>query len=52
MTQAHSTPPMVHDDARREFDDETGAEKALSAAQTHGWFAVSMQSDRRWIFPN
>ena len=42
---------VVHDDAQREFDYMAGAEKALSAAQMHGWTTVSMQCEWRQIFP-
>ena len=42
--------PVLHDDAEREFDYVAGAEKALDAAQTHGWSVVSMQRDWRTIF--
>jgi len=41
---------VVHDDAQREFDYMAGAEKALSAAQMHGWTTVSMQRDWRQMF--
>ena len=41
---------VLHDDAQREFDYVAGAEKALDAAQTHGWTVVSMQRDWRTVF--
>jgi len=41
----------VHDDAEREFEYIAGAEKAISAAQTHGWATVSMQRDWHRVFP-
>ena len=41
---------VLHDDAQREFDYVAGAEKALEAAQTHGWTIVSMQRDWDTIF--
>ena len=41
---------VLHDDAQREFDYVAGAEKALDAAQTHGWTIVSMQHDWRTVF--
>ncbi len=43
---------VLHDDAQREFDYVAGAEKALEAAQTHGWTIVSMQRDWDTIFPS
>ena len=42
---------VVHDDAEREFEYIAGAEKVLSAAQTHGWTTVSMKREWRKIFP-
>ena len=42
---------VVHDDAGREFDYVAGAEKALSAAQTHGWTTISVKRDWRTVFP-
>ena len=42
---------VVHDDADREFDYVAGAEKVLSAVQTHGWTAVSIQRDWKKVFP-
>ena len=42
--------PRILDDAQREFDYLAGAEKALDAAQTHGWTVVSMQRDWRTVF--
>jgi phosphoglycolate phosphatase-like HAD superfamily hydrolase len=41
---------VLHDDAQREFDYVAGAEKALDAAQAHGWITVSMQRDWRTVF--
>jgi len=41
---------VLHDDAKREFDYIAGAEKALDAAQTHGWSIVSIQHDWDTIF--
>ena len=41
---------VLHDDTQREFDYVAGAEKALDAAQTHGWTIVSMKNDWRTIF--
>jgi phosphoserine phosphatase len=42
---------VVHDDADREFDYVSGAEKVLSAAQVHGWTPVSIKSEWRRVFP-
>ncbi len=42
---------VVHDDADREFDYNAGAEKVLSAAQTHDWTTVSIKHDWRKVFP-
>jgi phosphoglycolate phosphatase-like HAD superfamily hydrolase len=42
---------VVHDDAKREFEYIAGAEKILSAAQTHGWTTVSMRREWRKVFP-
>ena len=42
---------VVHDDAEREFDYVAGAEKIISAAQTHNWTAVSIQRDWQKVFP-
>ena len=42
---------VVHDDADREFDYVTGAEQVISAAQTQGWTAVSIQRDWQKVFP-
>jgi hypothetical protein len=41
---------VVHDDADREFDYVAGAEKAISAARTHGWIEISMRHDWRQVF--
>jgi hypothetical protein len=55
FTGGLSTPALhlliVHDDAEREFEYIAGAEKVLSAAQTHGWTTVSTQREWRKIFP-
>ena len=42
---------VVHDDADREFDYNAGAEKVLSAAQTHDWTTVSIKHDWQKVFP-
>jgi phosphoglycolate phosphatase-like HAD superfamily hydrolase len=41
---------IVHDDAEREFDYVTGAERALDRARTDGWTTVSMNNDWTTIF--
>jgi hypothetical protein len=41
---------VLHDDAEREFDYTTGAEQALSQAQTDGWTVVSMKNDWTTVF--
>jgi phosphoglycolate phosphatase-like HAD superfamily hydrolase len=42
---------VVHDDAEREFEYVAGAEKVISAVQTHGWTAVSIHRDWQKVFP-
>jgi phosphoglycolate phosphatase-like HAD superfamily hydrolase len=42
---------VVHDDADREFDYVAGAEKVISAAQTHGWMTISIKREWRKVFP-
>ena len=39
-----------HDDAKREFAYDEGAEKALAAAKARGWTMVSMKEDFRTVF--
>jgi len=39
-----------HDDAEREFVYDGGAEKALAAADEHGWTVVSMKEDFMTVF--
>jgi phosphoglycolate phosphatase-like HAD superfamily hydrolase len=41
---------VLHDDADREFDYVTGAEKALDLAKTHGWVVPSMKNDWTTVF--
>lgn len=41
---------VLHDDAEREFDYTTGAEKALEQATTDGWTVVSMKNDWTTVF--
>jgi hypothetical protein len=41
---------VLHDDAEREFDYTTGAEKALSQAEIDGWTVVSMKNDWTTVF--
>jgi hypothetical protein len=40
-----------HDDDEREFAYDTGAGKALAAAEQHGWTVVSMKHDFATVFP-
>ena len=39
-----------HDDAKREFAYDTGAEKALTEAAERGWTIVSMKDDFKTVF--
>jgi phosphoserine phosphatase len=41
---------ILHDDAEREFDYTTGAEKALKRAPTDGWTVVSIKHDWLTVF--
>jgi phosphoglycolate phosphatase-like HAD superfamily hydrolase len=41
---------VLHDDADREFDYVSGAEKALEQADKDGWTVVSMKSDWTTVF--
>ena len=41
---------VLHDDAEREFDYITGAEKALDLAARDGWTVVSMRNDWATVF--
>ena len=41
---------VLHDDADREFDYVSGAEKALDRAQSEGWTIVSMKNDWASVF--
>lgn len=41
---------LNHDDQEREFDYQTGAERALDLASTRGWTVVSMKHDWRTVF--
>jgi len=42
---------VLHDDAEREFDYVTGAEKALQVAADYNWTVVSMKRDFSQVFP-
>ena len=42
---------LVHDDAEREFDYVSGAEKAIEAVKANGWTAISIQKDWKQVFP-
>jgi phosphoglycolate phosphatase-like HAD superfamily hydrolase len=41
---------VLHDDAEREFDYTTGAERALERARTDGWTVVSVKNDWTSVF--
>ncbi len=41
---------VLHDDAEREFDYTTGAEKSLEIARAQGWTVVSMKNDWSTVF--
>jgi phosphoserine phosphatase len=41
---------VMHDDAEREFDYVTGAERALERADGHGWTVASMKHDWSTVF--
>ena len=41
---------VLHDDAEREFDYTTGAERALTRAEADGWTVVSMKNDWTTVF--
>ena len=40
----------LHDDAEREFDDVSGAERSLEQAETQGWTVVSVKDDWSTVF--
>jgi phosphoserine phosphatase len=51
----HATAPtlrllVLHDDAEREYDYTTGAERALERAAAEGWTVVSMKHDWATVF--
>jgi hypothetical protein len=41
---------VMHDDAAREFDYVSGAEKSLALAKQNGWTVISMKNDWKTIF--
>jgi phosphoserine phosphatase len=41
---------VLHDDAAREFDYVSGAEKSLALAKQYGWTIVSMKKDWKTVF--
>jgi hypothetical protein len=41
---------VLHDDAKREFSYEAGAERALDRARAQGWTVVSIQKDWAKVF--
>jgi phosphoserine phosphatase len=57
MLQFANKPPrpamrllVLHDDAAREFDYVTGAEKSLELAKQNAWTVVSMMNDWKTVF--
>jgi phosphoserine phosphatase len=57
MLQFANKPPrpalrllVLHDDAAREFDYVTGAEKSLELAKQYGWIVVSIKNDWKTVF--
>jgi phosphoserine phosphatase len=42
---------VAHDDAQREFDYTTGAERALEEAAEKGWTIISIKNDWATVFP-
>jgi len=57
MLQFANKPPrpafrllVLHDDATREFDYVSGAEKSLTLAKQYGWSVVSMKNDWKTVF--
>ena len=41
---------VLHDDAEREFDYASGAERALTQADTNGWTVASIKNDWATVF--
>ena len=41
---------VLHDDAEREFDYVTGAERSLEEAEAQGWTVVSIRNDWSTVF--
>jgi hypothetical protein len=41
---------VLHDDAEREFDYTSGAEKSLDQAAADGWTVVSVKNDWSTVF--
>jgi len=57
MLQFANKPPrqalrllVLHDDAAREFDYVSGAERSLTLAKQYGWTVVSMKNDWKVVF--
>jgi len=57
MLQFANKPPrpafrllVLHDDAAREFEYVSGAEKSLTLAKQYGWTVVSMKNDWKCVF--
>ena len=43
---------VIHDDAKREFDDQKGAENVIARASDKGWTSVSIANDWSRVFVN
>jgi phosphoserine phosphatase len=43
---------VIHNDAEREFDYVSGAEKAIETVQEQGWTAISIREDFKRVFPS
>jgi hypothetical protein len=41
---------VLHDDAEREFDYTSGAERALTQADANGWTVASIKDDWATVF--
>jgi len=57
MLQFANRPPrpalrllLLHDDAAREFDYVSGAERSLALAKQYGWTVISMKNDWNRVF--
>jgi len=50
LTTARFSILIHHDDAKREFAYDKGAEKALTSAREHGWTVASIRNDFATVF--